>query len=142
MAAAIAAALRGDPRAALVMSAAKLSPALAIDPRAWRRAVPVAILMLAMTIPWPGLWIDWGRRLVESYDSTIAPGAQLMIPFAPRLAVALALLAVRRPWARGLAAIVAVPTIYWVSFLLLLALIPRSRPSDAVTAVPTRASGS
>lgn len=36
MAAAIAAALRADPRAAVVMTAAKLSPILAIDPRQWR----------------------------------------------------------------------------------------------------------
>lgn len=37
VAAAIAAALRGDSRAAVVMALAKLSPALAIDTRDWRR---------------------------------------------------------------------------------------------------------
>jgi hypothetical protein len=141
MAAAIAAAMRGDPRAAVVMTAAKLSPILAVDPRTWRLAIPIVAILVAITLPWASLWIDWGRRMVESYGLNIAPGAQLLIPFAPRFAVALALLAVRRPWSRGLAAIVAVPTIYWVSFLLLLARIPRRPSNDSSSSTPRRADG-
>jgi len=141
MAAAIAAAMRGDPRAAVVMAAAKLSPILAVDPRTWRLALPIVAILVAITLPWAGLWIDWGHRMVDSYGMNIAPGAQLLVPFAPRLAVALALLAVRRPWARGLAAIVAVPTIYWVSFLLLLALLPRPRSADSGSSAPLQTNG-
>ena len=135
MAGAIAAAIRGEPRPAVVMAFAKLSPVLAIDAHQWRRIVPVALAIIAITLPWPGLWVDWAGRLADSYGSNIAPGAQLMVPFLPRLLVAIGLLAVRRPWARGLAAIVAVPTIYWVSFLLLLALIPLPR-SEEPAAMP------
>ncbi|HYN69498.1 MAG TPA: hypothetical protein VEX41_04740 [Candidatus Eisenbacteria bacterium] len=135
MAAAIAAAMRGEPRPAVLMAFAKLSPVLAIDPRHWRRVVPVAVALVAVTLVWPGLWLDWSRQLADAYGSNIAPGAQLMVPFLPRLAVALGLLAIRRPWSRGLAAIVALPTIYWVSFLLLLALIPPPRSGDPNPAV-------
>jgi hypothetical protein len=123
MAAAIAAAIRGEPRAAVVLGAAKLSPILAIDPRQWRRALPVALVLVAVTIPWLGLWPEWIRHLMSSYGANLAPAATITIPFAPRLAVALALLAFRRPWARGLAAIIATPSIYWVSGVLFLALV-------------------
>lgn len=123
MAAAIAAALRGDPRAAVVMGAAKLSPVLAIDPRAWRKAAPVGLALLAVTLPWWGLWPAWIGHLVGSYGANLAPGATILVPLAPRLAIALGLLFVRRPWARGLAAIIATPSIYWVSGVLFLGLL-------------------
>ena len=123
IAGAIAAAIRGDPRAAVVLSAAKLSPILAIDPRSWRPALLVAVLLVAVTVPWPGLWLDWIAQLGRNVSSINAP-SQILIPPLPRLGVALGLLVIRRPWARGLAAIVAIPAPYWVSSVLFLALLP------------------
>jgi hypothetical protein len=128
MAAAIAAALRGEPRPAVVMAAAKLSPVLAIDWHHWRRALAVAAVLAVITLPWAGLWVEWVRKLLGAYGATTAPGAQLSLPFAPRLALALGLLAVRRPWARGLAAIVATPVLYWASAVLFLGLLRDERP--------------
>jgi hypothetical protein len=136
IAAAIAAALRGDPRAAVVMAAAKLSPILAIDPRQWRLAVPVALALAAITLPWLWLWPDWIAQLLRNISAVNAP-SQILIPLWIRVPIALALVLVRRPWARGLAAIVAIPLPYWVSSVLLFGLLPpvRKRP-DATTSSP------
>lgn len=128
IAAAIAAALRGDPRPAVVMAAAKLSPILAIDPRQWRQTVLVGVALVAITLPWFHLWATWVMHLVSSFGADLAPAATIDVPFFPRLAVAVALLLlVRKPWARGLAAIVALPSLYWVSAVALLGLVPRLR---------------
>jgi hypothetical protein len=123
VAAAIAAAIRGDPRSAVIAGAAKISPILAIDLRSWRRALPIALLLFAATAPWVWLWGDWAALLVRNVDSTIGK-SQLPIPIVPRLIVAAGLLLIRRPRARGLAAIVAIPAPYWVSSVLLLGLLP------------------
>jgi len=131
MAAAIAAALRGDPRLAVVMGTAKLGPILAIRD-GWRRAVPVGLLLCVVTIPWLGLWPAWVGHLMSSYGANLAPGATILIPFAPRLMVALALVLYGRPWARGLAAMVAVPSLYWVSAVMLLGLAGDARRGGAV----------
>ena len=124
MAAALAAAVRGDPRAAMVMGAAKLSPVLAIREN-WRRAVPVALALGAVTLPVAGLWMDWIRQLGGTYGHVIASGAQIDVPFLPRLAVALVLVATGRRWARVVGAVIATPAIYWVSAVMLLALVHR-----------------
>ena len=121
MAASLVAAVRGDPRAAVVMAAAKLSPVLAIRD-GWRRAVPVGLVLLAVTLPVLGLWADWVRQLAGVYGHTVGNAAQIDIPFLPRLAVALVLAAYGRLWSRVLAAIVATPALYWVSSVMLLAL--------------------
>jgi hypothetical protein len=126
IAGAIAAAVRGDSRAALVLAAAKLSPIFAIDPRQWRRLVPVGLVLLAMTIPFLGLWADWIAQLTRNVYSVNAP-RQLVIPIWPRLAVAAVLFMTGRPWARGLAAIVAIPLPYLISSVLFLGLIPPLR---------------
>jgi hypothetical protein len=136
LAAAIALAVRGDPRAAVVMSAAKISPVLAIHPRDWRPALAVALGLVLVTLPWLSLWGDWVQQLLTSYGTTIAPAnVQLTFAFPLQLAVAALLLLARRPWARAAAAIVALPTIYWpLSLLVLLALVPilRDRQSRGV----------
>lgn len=124
MAAALAAAVRGDPRAAMLVAAAKLSPLLAIREN-WRRAVPVAVLLVAVTLPVAGLWVDWIRQLTGTYGHNIAGGAQLDVPFLPRLLVALVLVATGRRWARVVGAVIATPALYWVSGVILLGLLPR-----------------
>lgn len=78
-----------------------------------------------MTIPWFGLWAAWIDQLVETIGRDIAPGSSIQVPLFPRLVIAVMLLAFRRPLARGLAAIIAIPTFYWVSWILLLGLVPR-----------------
>jgi hypothetical protein len=125
-AAAIASAVRGDPRAAIVMTTAKLSPILAVRDQ-WRKGIPVALVLVAVTLPVLGLWADWIRQLVDSYGKTIAPGTQLLIPFIPRLAVAMVLVMTGRPWARIVGAAIATPALYPVSSVLLLALWPQLR---------------
>jgi hypothetical protein len=133
MAAAIAAAVRGEARPAMIMAAAKLAPALAIDPRAWRRVLPVGVALVAITLPWLWLWPDWIHQLTSVWSVNLAPGAQLLIPLGPRLAVAAVLVVAGWRWtpARGLAAIVATPALYWVSGVLFFALLPPSGPRRA-----------
>ncbi len=126
IAAAIAAALRGDPRAAVVMGAAKLSPLLAIDLRQWRPVVITGFVLVAVSLPWAGLWFDWVRQLVGTFGLAIGdPAARIDIPFIPRLLVAIALWATGRRWARGIAAIIATPALWWASGVMLLGLVPR-----------------
>lgn len=127
MAAAILAAVRGSPSLAVAVAAAKLSPALSVRPS--RRVAAVALGLVAITVPWLWLWSLWIEQLTATVGVDIAPGAVVPIPWVPRLVVAGVLFAVQRPWSRVLAAIVATPVLYWVSTVLLLALIrvPRGR---------------
>jgi hypothetical protein len=142
IAAAIAAAMRGRPLGAVVTAAAKFSPALAIDPRQWRQVLVPAALLVAVTLPWWHLWPEWIDQLRVSYGRSIAI-TQVEIPLLPRAIVALALALTGRPVLRGLAAIIAIPAIYWISPILLLALVPArsaDHPPDAHLA-PARAPG-
>lgn len=133
IAATIAAAVRGEPRGAFVMAFQKLSPVLAIDPRQWRRIVPVAVVALAVTIPWLSLWTDWLRMLVTSAGMSFMP--VIPIPYSARIVAAgLLLLLVRRPIARGLAAVIAIPAFHWISLLLFLALLPGPRAHPGANA--------
>jgi hypothetical protein len=141
IAAAIAAAVRGDSRAAVVMAATKLSPIFAVDPRQWRRVIPVAVALVAITVPWLWLWPDWISQLLRNVNSVNAP-TQILIPVLPRWAIAAAMvLFIRRPWVRGLAAIIAIPLPYWVSSILFLGLLPplRKRPAEPATAASSSA---
>jgi hypothetical protein len=127
MAAALVMAVRGHPVPAVVMGLAKLSPFLAIDVRDWRRATVALVVIVAVTLPFAGLWIEWAGQLGRSYGTNIAPGSQFTIPFLPRLAIAGVLVLTRRPWARVVAAVIAVPAIYNVTLVGFLALVPRAR---------------
>jgi hypothetical protein len=127
MAAALVMAVRGRPVPAVVLGLAKLSPFLAIDVRDWRRAAVALVVIVAVTLPFAGLWIEWAGQLGRSYGTNIAPGSQFTIPFLPRLAVAGVLVLTRRPWARVIAAVIAVPAIYNVTLVGFLALVPLLR---------------
>jgi len=127
MAAAIASAVRGDGRAAAFMALAKFSPILAV--RDWRRAAVVLLAAGIVTLPVAFWWRDWIQLLLYT-NAHYAIGYP--VPFVARLAVAIALMAlVRRPWARALAAAIAVPALYSYSIVLLYALMPATafRPS-------------
>lgn len=117
IAAAVALALRGDGRWAVVAALAKLSPVLAI--REIRRPLIVLAICLAATLPVISLWADWFRQLTQAQTIVAAT-----VPYAARLAVALALLTTRRTWARGLAVVVAIPNPTANAYVLLAALLP------------------
>jgi hypothetical protein len=99
---------------------AKFGPLLAIDPRTWRRALPMAALAVAITLPWAHLWAQWISQLVQNIGASLGP--QFPIGLWIRIPIALALLlAVRTRWARALAATIAIPAFYWASLVILLA---------------------
>jgi hypothetical protein len=119
MAAAIVAAARGRPELAVVAALAKFGPILAIDPRQWRSVLPIAVVAALITLPWLSLWPEWIGFLVAYAGSALGP--QLPIPMLLRWALALGLLALRRPWTRALAATIAIPAFYWGSLVILVA---------------------
>src|SRR5437868_5365370 len=86
IAAAIVLAVRGRPRLAVLGALAKFGPALAIDPRDWRKALPVAVVALAITLPWLHLWPEWVAHLVANLGLPLGP--QVPIPFSVRLVAA------------------------------------------------------
>jgi len=135
IAATIAAALRGDPRWAPLAALQKLSPILAVSRRQWRTATIVLALAVLVTVPWLGLWIDWVRLLIDGSGYSVGP--QIPIPLLVRLGLAVAaFVGLRgRPVARGLAAIIATPALYWVSLVLVLALIPARRSATSLVGI-------
>jgi hypothetical protein len=120
IAASIVAAVRGRPQLAVIGALAKFGPALAIHPRDWRKAVPVALVALAMTLPWLHLWPEWINHMVANIGSPLGP--QIPVPLWVRLAAAAVLLLISRSgWSRALAATIAIPAFYWGSLVVLLA---------------------
>jgi hypothetical protein len=119
VAAAIVAAIQRRAAPATIMSFAKLSPILAVHPRDWRVVAVTAAVMVAITIPWIGLWPVWVAHLAAAYGQPLGP--QIPIPFILRAAIAAGLLLLFRPWSRAMAAFVAIPAMYWGSLVLLLA---------------------
>lgn len=119
MAAAIVAAVRGRPELAVVAALAKFGPILAVDPRQWRTALLVALVAAFLTLPWLSLWPAWIDHLAANVGSALGP--QLPVPVPVRWGLAVGLLAVRRPWARALAATIAIPAFYWGSLVILIA---------------------
>jgi hypothetical protein len=117
IAAAVALALRGDGRWAVLAAFAKLSPALAI--REVRRPLVVALACVLATLPVFWLWSEWVGQLAAATGIVEAP-----VPYWVRLAVAGALLLTRRTWARGLAVIMAIPNPTANVYVLLAALVP------------------
>jgi hypothetical protein len=120
IAAAVALALRGDGRWAVLAAFAKVSPALAI--REVRRPLIVAVVCVLATLPMSWLWTEWMQQLVAAVGIVDAP-----VPYWLRLAVAGALLLTRRTWARGLAVIIAIPNPTANAYVLLAALTPVRR---------------
>jgi hypothetical protein len=129
IAAGIVAAVARRPALAVLGGLAKLGPALAIDPRDWRRAALVTLLLVAMTIPWLQLWPEWIAHLIANIGTPLGP--QIPISFPTRLVAAFLILVVfRTPWARAVAATIAIPAFYWgslVVFIAPLAILVRER---------------
>jgi hypothetical protein len=120
IAAGIVAAVRGQPQLAVVGALAKFGPALAIGPRDWRKAVPVLVIAFGITVPWLHLWPEWIAYLTQNISSPLGPQVPIALPFR-LLAAAGLLVLVRKRWARGLAAAVAIPAFYWGSVVVLIA---------------------
>ena len=119
IAASIVAAVMARPQLAVFTSLAKLSPALAIDPRQWRVVVIVGLISFAVTLPWLGLWPAWVAHLVGGFGQPFGP--QVGIPFVIRFPMAIVLVALRRPWSRALAAFIAIPALYYGSLVVAVA---------------------
>ena len=119
MAGAIVAGVRGSAFWPTLLASAKISPALALDPRKWRGVVVTALVLCSLTVPWLHLWPEWATQLATYAGSGIGP--QIPIPLIVRLPVAVVLLLLWRPWSRALAAVVAIPGFYWESLVCLLA---------------------
>lgn len=120
VAAAIVAAVRGDPRWAVWAGLAKFGPFLAIHRRAWRRALATLAIAVVITVPWLHLWGQWVQELLANVGTQLGP--QLPIGLGIRLPAALILLlVVRTRWSRALAATIAIPAFYWGSLVILLA---------------------
>ena len=147
IAAGMVAAVQERPGIATATGLAKLSSVLAIDPRDWRRVLIVLVVAVLVTLPWLGLWPAWVHALADAYGKP-GIGPQVPVPFLPRFVVAICLIALWRPWSRALAAVVAIPAFYWLSFLMLiapLAIVVRglesSRPSPPWAALVDRTLG-
>lgn len=133
VAASIAAAMRGDGRLAAWCSLAKVSPVLAI--RDFRRSVVVLVVAGLVTLPVLTWWQEWVNLLLYT-NANFVIGYQIWWPGRVAAAVVLMLL-VRRPWARGLAAAIAIPALYSYSIVLLYPLVALiRRPNDLEPSQP------
>ena len=107
---------RGEPL--VFMALAKVAPILGLRPSQWRQAVLVLGLAFVVTLPWLHLWPEWIEHLLRqpsSIDIHIGPPWYWRLPFAA------ALLLVRRPWARALAVVVAMPSLWLGTLVILIA---------------------
>ena len=120
VAAAIVAAVR-EGRTALpaAMTFAKFSPVLAVNPRQWRPFALWILLGLAITIPWWWLWPEWLGQMGRAWNDPVGP--LVPIPFLVRLPVALVLVATRTRLGRAAGAVIAIPALYFLSVVVLIA---------------------
>lgn len=110
---------RGEPLAFTAL--AKVAPILGLRPNQWRQAVLVLAVAFVVTLPWLHLWPEWAEHLLRqpsTIDIHIGPPWYWRLPFAA------ALLLLRRPWARALAVVIAMPSL-WLGTLVILAAVVR-----------------
>jgi hypothetical protein len=119
IAGAIVAAIRGIGWPVGLVTLAKLSPILAVDRATIRSALSAILLVSLVTLPWLWLWPAWIEHGLDAVGSAIGP--QVPVPLWLRLSLAVGLLALRRPWTRALAAVVAIPGLYYGSLVMLIA---------------------
>ena len=96
----------------------KLSPVLAIHD--WRGAARALLVALVLTLPWLGFWSDWVQALFAALPAGSVGGPIVPIALPIRVAVALALLILRRPTATALACVIAIPAFHYQTLLLLI----------------------
>jgi len=119
IAASLVLAARGRSAPLVVMAFAKLSPVLGLRRSSWRSLVVVAAAGFLVTLPWLHLWPEWIAYLLR--QPSAVPGLNILGPWYLRLPFALGLLALRRPWASALAAVVAMPSMWRGTLVVLLA---------------------
>jgi hypothetical protein len=120
IAAAIVLAARGHAGPLAFTGLAKVSPFLGIPGRGWREAVLVIGAAVLVTLPWLHLWPEWVEYLLRQPTTIyihIGPPWYIRLPFA------LALLLIRRPWARALAVVVAMPSLWLGTLVILIAVV-------------------
>jgi hypothetical protein len=121
MAAAVVMAASGRPGPLVFTALAKISPMLGAAPGQWRQVAVVLAVAGLVTLPWLHLWPEWVEYLLRqptSIDIHIGP------PWYWRFPLALALLLIRRRWAAALAVVVAMPSL-WLGSLVILASVVR-----------------
>ena len=119
VAAAIVAAQRGTTWPLAAMSLAKVWPILALPPRYWRGFLVALALIALISLPWLSLWPGWIETLLSRLPHPQGP--VVPVPFVVRAVAAAGLVAVRRPWTRALAAVIASPDLYWGQLVVLIA---------------------
>jgi hypothetical protein len=121
IAASVVLAAHGRAEPLVVTALAKVSPIFGVRVAQWRQVVLVLAVAVAVTLPWLHLWPEWVEHLLRqptTIDIHIGP------PWYWRLPFALGLLLLRRPWARGLAVVVAMPSM-WLGTLVILSAVVR-----------------
>ena len=120
LAAAMVAAVRSD-RTALpaILTFAKFSPVLAVNPLLWRSFALWILLGICITMPWWWLWPQWFEQMQRAWQSPV--GNLLPIPLLLRLSVALVLVATRTRMGRVTGAVIAIPAFYWLTIVMLVA---------------------
>lgn len=110
---------RGEPLA--FMALAKVAPVFGLRPSQWRSMALVLAVAFLVTLPWLHLWPEWVEHLLRQPSSI---SIHIGPPWYWRLPFALALLLLRRPWARALAVVVAMPSL-WLGTLVILTAVVR-----------------
>jgi hypothetical protein len=108
----------------VLVAFAKLAPAIALPPVRWRGVVLAAAMCGLVTLPVLHLWPEWFAYLLRQ-PASIA----ISLPVGPwylRLPVALVLavlgsVILRRPWLSALAVVVAMPSLYLSTTVILIA---------------------
>ena len=120
LAASMVAAVRSN-RTALpaILTFAKFSPVLAVNPRLWRSFALWILIGIAITLPWLWLWPDWLAQMQRAWQSPV--GSLLPIPFLVRLVVGLALVATGTRLGRVTGAVIATPAFYLLSVVMVTA---------------------
>ncbi len=102
-----------------LLSFAKFSPVLAVDPRRWGGVVAWSLIALVVTLPWLHLWPEWIDQLQHRLGEPVGP--LVPVPLWVRAPLGLLLVATQRRLGRALGAAIATPAFYWTSSVLLLA---------------------
>jgi hypothetical protein len=118
IAAAIVLAARGHSGPLAFTGLAKIAPFFGVPRSGWREAALLIAVAVLITLPWAHLWVEWVDYLLRqpaTISIHVGPPWYLRLPFA------LALLLVRRPWASALAVVVAMPSLWLGTFVILIA---------------------
>ncbi len=115
-------AARGSAGPLALATLVKLGPVFGLPLRGVRTFAIWMLVALAITIPWLGLWPQWLSYLLTA---PLAGAWPVIVPLVVRVPIAVVLLALRRDWARMLAACLLIPGFYIVTAYSTLILVSR-----------------